>query len=124
MYHGWSQTWRGLMKNATEGIANGRLIVPATSLIVMGYLAPTALAIHQLMWPSSTEAISLAVAAACISYIPRIVSAARFDQSWLSVSLFPLSILLFVALQWVAFCRLLLGSELTWRGRAYPATMT
>ena len=34
---------------------------------------------------------------------------------------FPISVLLFVVLQWVALVRNALGSKATWRGRAYEA---
>ncbi len=122
MYRGWSETWRGLLKNAHEGIANGRLIGPATALMVMGYLAPTVLAMQQIFRPESPRTVAVALAAAAVSYIPRIVTAARFDRSWLAAGLYPLSILLFVTLQWVAFGRNLWGSPSTWRGRAYTPT--
>jgi glycosyltransferase involved in cell wall biosynthesis len=122
MYSGWSQTFRGLLKNAHEGIANRHLIVPATSLMVMGYLAPTILALYQLFHPTSVRTVSIALTAAVVSYVPRVVTAARFDRTWLSAGLFPLSILLFVTLQWVAFVRHSLGSPSTWRGRTYTPT--
>ncbi len=122
MYHGWLQTCRGLLKNAHEGIANARLILPATCLMVMGYLAPTALAVHQLIQPESATTLAVSLAAAVISYVPRIVTAARFDHAWLAAGLFPLSISIFVALQWLALGRNLLGSHSSWRGRAYTAT--
>jgi hypothetical protein len=110
------------MKNACEGIANRRLIVPATTLIVLGYLAPTALVVYQLFRPSSAATISISLVAAAISYVPRVVTAARFDRAWLAAGLFPLSILLFVILQWVALARNVLGSPSSWRGRAYTPT--
>ena len=122
MYRGWSETCRGLMKNAHEGMANVRLIVPASLLMAMGYLAPTALAIHQLFWPVTSRTAVVSLTAALISYLPRVVTAARFDRSWLAVLLFPLSILLFLILQWVALARNLLGAHSSWRGRAYIPT--
>lgn len=122
MYRGWSETVRGVLKNAHEGIANGRLIVPATSLMVLGYLAPTLLAVGQLIQPGSARTLAIAFSAAAISYIPRVLSAIRFDRAWLATVMFPFSILLFVALQWVAFFRNLAGTKSTWRGRAYEIT--
>ncbi len=122
MYRGWAQTIRGLMKNAHEGIANVRLIVPATLLMLMGYVAPTALALHQLFWPETDRSLAVALTAALVSYVPRLVTAARFDRAWVAALLFPLSILLFVLLQWVAFVRNRTGSRSMWRGRAYTPT--
>ena len=43
MYRGWWQTWQGFSKNAYEGLANPRLIVPMTGLMLVGYVAPTVL---------------------------------------------------------------------------------
>ena len=117
MYRGWSETIHGVLKNAHEGIANARLIVPVTSLMVMGYLAPVVLAGYQLVRPDSTRATVIAVLAATISYLPRVMAAARFDRAWLATALFPVSILLFVVLQWIAFLRRLLGAKPSWRGR-------
>ncbi len=51
MYRGWSQTWAGLLKNAHEGIANPRLIVPATMLMFMNFVAPTIFLVDQLRQP-------------------------------------------------------------------------
>jgi hypothetical protein len=122
MYQGWLQTWHGLMKNAHEGIANSRLILPFSSLLVLGYLIPAALLLHQLMWPTSAQVLIVSLVAAALSYLPRFVIAWRFDGSWLAAALFPFSILLFVALQWIAFARSLSGLQATWRGRAYAPT--
>ena len=121
MYRGWSETIHGVLKNAHEGIANARLIVPATSLMIMGYLAPVVLAGYQLVRPDSTRATVIAVLAATISYLPRVMAAARFDRAWLATALFPVSILLFVVLQWIAFLRRLLGAKPSWRGRTYAS---
>ncbi len=121
MYRGWSETIHGVLKNAHEGIANARLIVPATSLMVMGYLAPVVLAGYQLVRPDSTRATVIAVLAATISYLPRVMAAVRFDRAWLATALFPVSILLFVVLQWIAFLRRLLGAKPSWRGRSYAS---
>lgn len=124
MYRGWRETVQGLLKNAHEGIASGRLIVPATSLMVMGYLAPTLLAVHQLVHPHSPRTLTTALLAAGISYVPRVMAAVRFDRAWLATGLFPVSILLFVGLQWLAFVKASCGSKATWRGRAYePRTV-
>ncbi len=112
----------GLSKNAHEGVANPRLIVPATSLMVMGYLVPTVLAVQQCLAPSSRRVLVLAVVASVISYVPRLIAAARFDRCWLAAGLLPLSIVLFVLLQWVAFVKYALGSRPVWRGRAYATS--
>jgi len=123
MYHGWSETWAGLSKNASEGIANARLILPFTLMMLLGYVAPVALAIQQTVEPSSNLIFYLAMAAAVISYLPRVITAFCFDRSLIAPLLSPVSILLFLGLQWVAFGRRLMGTSPVWRGRAY-ATKT
>lgn len=122
MYLGYLQTIRGLMKNAHEGIANARLIVPATVLMMLSFFVPTGLLVYQLFQPASTTVWLLSAAAALVSYVPRVLTAQRFDHAWLSVPLFPLSILTFVMIQWVAFGRRLVGARSSWRGRAYTPT--
>lgn len=124
MYYGWRSTCNGLMKNAYEGIANIRLIVPFSCLLGLGYLAPAALLIYQLLWPTSVEVIIVSLLAATVSYLPRVLIAWRFDRSWLATAAFPLAILLFVVLQWMAFSRSLSGGQATWRGRAYAPVTT
>ena len=119
MYHGWSQTCAGLLKNAHEGIANARLIVPATTLMFMNFVAPTIFLLYQLLHPDSARLLALAWIAAGISFVPRIVAAARFDGAWLATAFFPVSVLLFIGLQWVAFGRQLFGRKSNWRGRVY-----
>ncbi len=122
MYRGWLQTWRGLSKNAHEGMANTRLIFPMTGLLVMGYLVPTVLALQQCLLSESAPVFTLAFAAAFISYVPRLVAAARFDRCWLAAMLLPVSIFLFVLLQWVAFLRNAVGYRPQWRGRVYATS--
>jgi glycosyltransferase involved in cell wall biosynthesis len=119
MYRGLRQTWHGLAKNAYEGIANERLIVPFSVLLLMGYVAPTILAAGWLLGTSTVPPI--AIAGLVFSYIPRFLSAYRFDRDWLTAWLFPVSILLFLALQWSALLNHHRGTKSTWRGRAYPA---
>lgn len=121
MYQGWSQTCAGLLKNAHEGIANPRLIVPATSLMFMNYVAPTVFLMFQLARPESVQVTALAWVAAGVSFVPRMLAAARFDGTWLATAVFPMSIVLFIGLQWLAFGRRLFGWQSRWRGRAYHA---
>ncbi|MDG2381341.1 MAG: glycosyltransferase family 2 protein [Pirellulaceae bacterium] len=119
MYHGWQQTWNGLEKNAYEGIANERLIVPFTVLMVLGYVAPTVVGLMGLF---SSEAIPpMAMIGMAASYLPRVLAAFRFDRAWFSTCLFPLAIVLFLVLQWWALLNHYWGTQATWRGRAYPA---
>ncbi len=112
---------QGLSKNATEGVGSPRTIVPFTVLLAGGQVLPVVLvavgmatAWHH--WP--TWAIPMAcVAVACV-FLPRLLEAARFNQSVLSSLMHPLGILLFLGIQWFAFACRLLGFHTSWRGRS------
>ena len=67
-------------------------------------------------WPAWT--VAAAVVAAALSSLPRILAAGRFRQSFTSVLAHPLGILVFLAIQWVALGRRLLGLQTSWRGRS------
>jgi glycosyltransferase involved in cell wall biosynthesis len=124
MYEGWRQTCAGLLKNAHEGFANHFLILPFTVLLVLGYVAPTALALHHLMIPGNRRLLIASVGAAIVSYIPRLVVAMRYDRCWSSAAFFPLGVLILVVLQWIAWGRQLMGTRSHWRGRAYAAAVS
>ena len=119
MYHGWIATWLGLLKNAHEGMAHARAIVPATLLMTLTTVVPVAFLVHVLIVPSSGAVSGLACLAVTLSYLPRLVCAARFDRAWTSCLLFPVSCVLFLTLQWYAYGRHCLGVNSAWRGRQY-----
>lgn len=123
MYHGWQETLNGLLKNAHEGIAHPRLILPFTLLMTTGYVAPTLLAVREVFMPFSATSLSVAFGAMLISLMPRFVTAIRFDRAWLAVCLFPISVLIFLALQWTALVKHLLGARPKWRGRSYSPSL-
>lgn len=116
MYQRAGEVIRGLLKNATEGIASPRLIIPFTTILLGGACLPwiTLLAaVGTAQWLAAVIA-TLAIA---ISYLPRALAAARFDQSWLGVVFHPAALTLFVALQWIALVNRSLGRQVAWRGR-------
>jgi hypothetical protein len=121
MYTRSLDVWKGLAKNATEGIGGPATIVPFTVLLAGGQILPFALIGFGLAtgwhnWPA------WAVAAACLgvalAYVPRFLEAARFGQSLSSSLAHPLGIAVFLAIQWFALIRRLLGLKTSWRGRA------
>jgi hypothetical protein len=119
MYRGAAQVWRGLAKNATEGLGSPGRIVPATFLLLGGQVLPFAL-LGASAWLSPLEIVHSAVAAV-LAYAPRVVSARRFRQSALGAALHPLGVLLLVSIQWYALARRLVGRPATWKGRSYRA---
>jgi len=117
MYENIAQVQRGLLKNAYEGIANPKLIIPFTVLLLGGTLLPWILTCVAAAnaWPT-WSIVSLAVLSLA-SWIPRLVAASKYSQSWFGALCHPIALIWFVGLQWIAFVQGLLGIQVTWRGR-------
>jgi len=120
MYSRTLDVWRGLTKNATEGIGAPATIVPFTLLLGAGQILPFGLvgagfATGWKGWPAWT--IAAAGVACSLAFLPRLVEAIRFRQSLSSAVAQPLAIAVFLAIQWFALARKLLGLNTTWRGR-------
>jgi len=118
MYTSAPEVCNGLLKNATEGIANPKLILPFSVLLVGGSVLPGLLLLMAWWAQASWVAITLLAIAFAISFIPRWIACRRFQQSYLGAWLHPLGVACFVALQWVALLRKQLGLSTRWRGRA------
>ena len=121
MYTRSLDVWKGLSKNATEGIGSPATIVPFTILLAGGQMLPWVLVAWGLAtgwqgWPAWT--VAAALVAVALSSLPRILAAGRFRQSFASVLAHPLGVLVFLAIQWVALGRRLLGLQTSWRGRS------
>jgi hypothetical protein len=121
MYSRSVDVWRGLSKNATEGVGSAATIVPFTILLGGGAVLPPLLAGWGLAtgfagWP--TGAVAVTLAAAALAYVPRILDAVRFRQSITSALVHPLGVAVFLAIQWVALVRKTLGLKTAWRGRS------
>jgi hypothetical protein len=121
MYSRSLDVWRGLSKNATEGVGSAATIVPFTILLGGGAVLPPLFAGWGLAtgfagWPTGAAAVTLAAAA--LAYVPRILDAVRFRQSITSALVHPLGVAVFLAIQWVALVRKTLGLKTAWRGRS------
>ena len=117
MYRSAAAVWRGLAKNATEGLASPGMILPATTILLGGQVFPLLLLATAGWLPPL--AACLALLAAVASYYPRFAAAKRFRQSWLGAFLHPAGILIFVAIQWHALLRNAIGQPAAWKGREY-----
>lgn len=125
MYTGPTAVVRGLLKNASEGIANPRLLLPFTVLLGGASVLPYFLLAYALTRQSDTAtpfaigfAILLSLSAIFLSHLPRWVAARKFRQSVIGALLHPLSIAIFLLLQWIAFFNHLTGKQIAWRGRS------
>jgi len=119
MYETNRDVLQGITKNATEGIGAPRTIVPFTILLGGGVVAPALLLICILSgisqsWTAMTG-ISFGLA---LNYFPRLITLNRFKQSAGSVFFHPLAVGIFLAVQWFALGRRLLGIKTSWKGRS------
>ncbi len=121
MYRGARELWRGLSKNATEGLASASMIGPATALLFGGQVLPVALLALSPTLGLSPLAVASAALATALAYLPRLLGVRRFRQSALGAALHPLGVLALLAIQWYALARDLTGRPATWKGRPYPA---
>ena len=119
MYETNRDVLQGITKNATEGIGAPKTIVPFTILLGGGAVAPALLltcifsGISQ-SWITTAEILF----GLALSYFPRLISLNRFKQSAGSVFFHPLAVGIFLAVQWFALGRRLLGIKTSWKGRS------
>jgi hypothetical protein len=122
MYHTNAETWRGLGKNATEGLAAPGTIVPMTILLVCGQVMPFVLLAKCFFGRPAFPEFFLASAAVCLSLLPRFIAAAKFRQPVLGVLLHPIGVIALLAVQWNALIAHVRGKPAVWKGRSYSLT--
>jgi hypothetical protein len=125
MYRTAGEVWRGLAKNATEGMAAPGTIVPWTVLLIGGQVLPVVLLLGVVLsgarGPGAAWTIATAAVGVAASYAVRLVAARRFGQSLGGALLHPLGVVVLLAVQWYALIRRLTGRAPSWRGRSYAA---
>jgi len=117
MYQTNADTWRGLGKNATEGLAASGTILPMTALLLGGQVLPFILLAFAPMCSSS--GITLYIIAAALAYLPRFIAAHLFRQPLSVALLHPLGVIALLAIQWHALMRHFAGKPSVWKGRSY-----
>lgn len=118
MYHCAAEVFAGLAKNAVDGCANPRLILPVTAILLAGQVLPPLLLLASLVSRQWWVAL-VAGLATLLAFTPRLLAARRFRQPWLGAVAHPLAIGLFLAIQWYALARYLAGRPASWKGRHY-----
>jgi len=118
MYQHAAEVWNGFAKNAHEGLAAPRLIVPATLVLLGGQMFPFIL----LAFAASPLAVAFAITGSVAAMLPRVIGIMRFRQSPVGALLHPLGICALVAIQWFAFFRSLRQRPAVWKGREYFST--
>lgn len=119
MYRDAGEVWRGLSKNATEGMATPGGIGVWTALLLGGSVLPVATLVAAAAWQDAT-AMWLSAGANGMWLLTRGAMAWRFGQSWRGAALHPLGVVLLMAIQWQALARRRAGRGASWRGRRYP----
>jgi hypothetical protein len=119
MYTSATQVWNGLAKNATEGMAAPARIVPFSILLFCGQVLPLPLLAAAFIAPPLAPYRGLLALCVAASYLPRILAAVRFRQSWLGALLHSAGVAVLLALQWYALVRKLTGRTVSWKSRAY-----
>lgn len=119
MYRVNAEVWRGLGKNATEGLAAPKTILPMTTLLLAGQVLPFIL----LLWTANLSPAGTALTGLAIlcSILPRLIAVRRFRQPLLSALLHPVGVVALLSIQWFALVRESLGRPAVWKGRAYHA---
>jgi glycosyltransferase involved in cell wall biosynthesis len=121
MYRTGRDLWTGFAKNAREGMAAPKLILPWTILLLGGHVLPFVVFIVSLVF--SEESRALACAAIALSYVTRLHAAIRFRQSWLGGILHPLGVTVLVGIQWFALLWTATGGRVGWKGRSYSSIL-
>jgi hypothetical protein len=121
MYRTNTETWRGLGKNATEGLGAPGTILPMTALLLCGQIFPFALLAFA---APGSRPFKIAALAAMLALLPRLVAAWRFRQSWLGALLHPLGVVCLLVIQWFALSQKILGRPMQWKGRDYLPAKT
>ncbi|MES2570433.1 MAG: glycosyltransferase family A protein [Verrucomicrobiota bacterium] len=117
MYSRNTDTWKGLAKNAHQGMGAPRVIGPMTVLLLLGQVIPWILLAAGTFHPLSGAVLAWSLAGALCGLGVRIAAAPRFQQSWFGALLHPLGVLGLLSIQWWAFLRQAFGFRSEWKGR-------
>jgi len=122
MYRSNGEVLRGLLKNATEGLASPGRILPFSLLLLWGQVFPIVLFASLLVHKSNRQDLLLSGVAVVLCYLPRAIAVVKFEQPVSGALLHPVSIALLLGLQWYAFILSLAGVPSMWKGRNYSTT--
>ncbi len=118
MYETNRDVLQGITKNATEGIGSPKTIIPFT-ILLGGEVAPALLFASMFSGTSHSWIVMTGtICGLALSYFPRLITLRRFKQSAGSVFFHPLAVSIFLAVQWFALGRRLLGIQTSWKGRS------
>lgn len=124
MYHSERETWKGLEKNATAGLGSPTLIVPATIILSMGQGLPLvwlvwAVGVFGIVEGGCVWTTLVAALAVVCSWIPRTLALVTYRQSVIGWLFHPVSVFIFLLIQWSALVQKLRGVPSVWKARSY-----
>jgi hypothetical protein len=112
--------WRGLGRNAHEGLAAPRLIGPATLILFGGQICPLFLLVAVFLHrPATGLGLAFPLLGTAATFLPRLLAVGRFRQPLGSALLHPIGICGLLAIQWLAFFRARGRRPSVWKGRSY-----
>ena len=118
MYRGMREVWDGFAKNAHEGLASPKSVLPMSVLLLLGQVIPfLALLLGALSDGFSGDWVYWALVAVGLGAGARAVVSAWFSQPLLIALLQPLAVVFLLINQWYGAIRTLLGMPVGWRGR-------
>lgn len=118
MYPGGKGLISGLLKNATEGMAQPIALPVWTVLLIGGHVAPWFLLVAALVAGDTAAALVSAFACA-LTMTARLLQGRRCREPVRAILLHPFGVASLVVLQWTALARSALRLPSTWRGRSY-----
>ena len=105
----------------TEEDVKARLEFPKSTVTILlgGEVAPALLFASMFSGTSHSWIVMTGtICGLALSYFPRLITRNRFKQSAGSVFFHPLAVSIFLAVQWFALGRRLLGIQTSWKGRS------
>jgi glycosyltransferase involved in cell wall biosynthesis len=122
MYESLREVRSGLSKNAHEGFANMPLLLVVTSVMYLAFIHPILTLLATVLITIDPQQFRLLLVAVVLGYIPRGICCVRLDRAWLGFLLNPLSIAMFLQIQWSAWFNQRRGRSVEWRARKYETT--
>jgi GT2 family glycosyltransferase len=116
MYRSAREVWFGFAKNAHEGMASPKAVLPMSLLLLLGQVFPAA-AMVKAFWCGELSAWGWFLFGVVPGGLARALLASRFQQPLLGALLHPLSVALLLLNQWYGAARHALGRPVGWRGR-------
>ncbi len=120
MYDTTGSLLAGLLKNATEGMAQPLALPLWTALLIGGHVLPWGL-LGRSASRGDVPAVAIAAVACALPLVARLLQARRCGESLGAVALHPFGVAALIGVQWVALARQVRRRPKTWRGRTYDA---